>query len=492
VIAINKPWSGGKARVLGSSPVLLVRVSISLLAAGLFAMAGACGDDTAGPGGAGGAGGADGGGGAGGIAVIPCTFQVNAQVSPTMATVGIVTWSTDLKGVAAAHIDFGLDEGYGMSAPVDLAGADHRTLLLGMKQNRTYHYRIVAASARGGCISPDYTLTTGVLLNGLPRIIVLDKSKAATVYGGFLVAGQYLPVPPGGMPAYIADADGDLVWAYPHVRDATGVRMSYDGNYLWINSANVPSSQGAVVHRVAMDGSTDEDLSDRFAGLNHQLTVLPDETVAFFAYGESGCEDLKEYSPATGQVRTVVNAGAAQGGASACHLVNLEHSRVDDTLVFSDMQSQAVVKVRRGDGRTVWIVNGPHATFTGATWIGAQHSLHLLGVDRFMLFNNNTRRPTDGPLGTGDGSIVMELALDLEAKTVRQVWSYKAEPGIQNDVMGDVQRLPNGNTVVAFSTVGVLQEVAPDGTLLQEWTWPLGASFGYIEKRATLYGPPPR
>jgi hypothetical protein len=86
----------------------------------------------------------------------------------------------------------------------------------------------------------------------------------------------------------------------------------------------------------------------------------------------------------------------------------------------------------------------------------------------------------------------MELALDLDAKTVRQVWSYKADPGIQNDVMGDVQRLPNGNTVVAFSTVGVLQEVAPDGTLLQEWTWPLGASFGYIEKRATLYGPPPR
>jgi len=58
--------------------------------------------------------------------------------------------------------------------------------------------------------------------------------------------------------------------------------------------------------------------------------------------------------------------------------------------------------------------------------------------------------------------------------------------------MGDTQRLPNGNTVIAYSNKGVLHEVSADGTLLEEWTWPLGASFGYIEKRATLYGPPPR
>ena len=34
-----------------------------------------------------------------------------------------------------------------------------------------------------------------------------------------------------------------------------------------------------------MDGMTDENLSAQFTGANHQLTVLPDETVAFYAYG---------------------------------------------------------------------------------------------------------------------------------------------------------------------------------------------------------------
>jgi branched-chain amino acid transport system ATP-binding protein len=63
--------------------------------------------------------------------------------------------------------------------------------------------------------------------------------------------------------------------------DVTGARMDYAGTHMWINSANVPSGM-AHVRRVSMDGATDEDLSSQFAGANHQLTVLPDETVAFF------------------------------------------------------------------------------------------------------------------------------------------------------------------------------------------------------------------
>jgi hypothetical protein len=59
-------------------------------------------------------------------------------------------------------------------------------------------------------------------------------------------------------------------------------------------------------------------------------------------------------------------------------------------------------------------------------------------------------------------------------------------------VMGDIQRMPNGNTVVAYSTRGVIHEVNAQGMLLQSITAAGTGNFGYIEKRATLYGPPPR
>ena len=58
--------------------------------------------------------------------------------------------------------------------------------------------------------------------------------------------------------------------------------------------------------------------------------------------------------------------------------------------------------------------------------------------------------------------------------------------------MGDVQRLKNGNTIVAYSTKGVVHEVNAKGMLLEAWSWPIGGALGYISKRKSLYGPPER
>ena len=94
-------------------------------------------------------------------------------------------------------------------------------------------------------------------------------------------------------------------------------------------------------------------------------------------------------------------------------------------------------------------------------------------------------------MGTGVGSGALEIKLDLSAKTVTKIWSYKASGSTyQTDVMGDLQRMANGNIVIAFGGKGVIQEIKPDGTVLQEMR--TTANFGYIQKRPTLYGPPPR
>jgi len=396
----------------------------------------------------------------------------------------------------SAKVDFGLTTDYGMTAPVDLKADMYKTLLLGMKASKMYHYRITASGSGGDCVSPDYTIMTGALTNGLPKIQLSPATASATgLFGGFLITGQYVQgAGASGSPAYILDADGDFVWWYNIGSDVTGARMSFDGTHMWINGANVPS--GTVhVHRVSMDGMVDEDLSSKFGGQNHQLTVLPDETVAFYGYGSNGCDDIKEYSPATGMTKTIVNAMTAHGGTGMCHLNNIQYWKADDSYVFSDLDNVCLTKIDR-TGKTIWIangINGIKSTFTGDTWAGGEHGIHLLAADDFIIFNNNSRGGGVGASGgTGDGSIAMEMKLDLSGKTMMKKWSYKASPGVQNDVMGDVQRMPNGNTIVGFSTKGVLHEVDANSKLLQTLTWPLGASFGYIEKRASLYGPPPK
>jgi hypothetical protein len=55
-----------------------------------------------------------------------------------------------------------------------------------------------------------------------------------------------------------------------------------------------------------------------------------------------------------------------------------------------------------------------------------------------------------------------------------------------------VQRLANGNTIVGYPIANIIREVSPAGEVLQELKWPRGSLFGYIQKRRSLYGPPPR
>jgi len=275
----------------------------------------------------------------------------------------------------------------------------------------------------------------------------------------------------------------------------TGVVMDYAGTHMWINN-HPPNLADAKVHRVSMDGMTDEDLSSQMSELSHQLTVLPDETVAFYASdgGTDGCSDIKERAP-DGTVRTIVNSQKALGTTGQCHVNDIQYSKEDDTLVFSDHIHCAVAKIRRTDGSVVWILNGATKTFTGDSWLGSEHGIQILGLDDFLIFNNNSRSivGTTIPqsMGTGDGSGALEIKLDLTAKTVTKIWSYKASgTAYQTDVMGDLQRLANGNLVIAFGGKGIIQEIKPDGTVLQEMR--TTTNFGYIQKRATLYGPPPR
>ena len=51
------------------------------------------------------------------------------MLSDAISTVGILTFSTDLGAVDGGYIEFGLDESYGLRAPIGVDEAEYRTLL---------------------------------------------------------------------------------------------------------------------------------------------------------------------------------------------------------------------------------------------------------------------------------------------------------------------------------------------------------------------------
>jgi hypothetical protein len=400
--------------------------------------------------------------------------------------------------VDEAEIEYGVDTSYGMSAPVDLTQADYRTVLLGMKQNHDpYHYRIKARAGGTECVGADNVFSgkTATKPNAVKSPTVTTSDKTA-LFGGFIVMEGYrLNSTGGGDYAFILDADGEVVWWYQPTNfgSLSVAKMTYDGKSIWIANDNVPQ-QTAHVGRLSMDGMTWEDKSTEFANMNHDLTVLPDETVIFIAYGSNGCDDVKERSP-NGTVRTIVNSGKAFGNSTACHCNAIQYDPSDDTVIVSEDNHSGYFKTDR-QGTIKWVLNGGSSFNSfdksggGATgWVG-NHNLHILGPDHLLFFNNGV---SAYQAGTKPAS-AREIKLNMTAMTTSEVWKYESSPSINNGVMGDVQRLDNGNTIVAYSTAGTIHEVDANKTVVQKLVWSglSSAGFGYITKRKTLYGAPPR
>ena len=83
-----------------------------------------------------------------------------------------------------------------------------------------------------------------------------------------------------------------------------------------------------------------------------------------------------------------------------------------------------------------------------------------------LMFNNG---------GVGMNSMAYELMLDLNAHTATRVWTY--DGGSSSFVLGDIQRLSNGNTLVTYSIEGKIVELDPDWNEVQTFSVRVGSLF---------------
>jgi hypothetical protein len=470
-----------------------------------------------------------------------CRIDVSSELSSAIPTVGIVTWSTNLSALDAAHIEFGRDTNYGAVAPVDLSEPNHRALLLGMTTSTEYHFRVVASSGSTSCVSDDHTLTTGPIDNGLalPSVVTNSPDEVAP---GFLIASRFegggpgpeggiRVMPPnaggegggpgdtmfggeGGVPGgmvgiagapggvmnggpdggsgesllYILNPAGEAVWwlTVP-IGEVSRVVMSYDGKSMLAMSLNVAGTPLGQAVKVSMDGLDVETIS--VPNAHHDFTITPDGDLVFILKSDDDCDDVTRLS-SNGEWTRVFRvadafgsklAGAGAGG-ERCHTNSLHYNANDDSFTFSVLNMNSYVKVSAA-GELQWVLGGVASHFggDGAEW-ERQHGHQMLDAGGLLFFNNRD-------LGAGDeGSLAIEVKLDQDSGMAERVWTY--DGGVNSPVLGDVQRLPNGNTLVTYSASGVIHQANAAGTLVQELTWAIGGAIGYVNHRPTLYGPP--
>lgn len=128
-----------------------------------------------------------------------------------------------------------------------------------------------------------------------------------------------------------------------------------------------------------------------------------------------------------------------------------------------------------------------------ADWIPADHP----GAGNVLLFNNGNNRPG------GAYSTVDEIVLPVDSAGRYRLppgrawepreanWSYAAptKSDLFSMVVGGVQRLPNGNTLICAGASGTLLEVTPQKELVWKFVNPIAGSFaGYSADRPRRIG----
>ncbi|HWK53303.1 MAG TPA: arylsulfotransferase family protein, partial [Hyphomicrobiales bacterium] len=107
--------------------------------------------------------------------------------------------------------------------------------------------------------------------------------------------------------------------------------------------------------------------------------------------------------------------------------------------------------------RLVWATKGP--------WLG-QHDPHILDNGNLLLFDNNG----DFTPEQGDSRV-----LEFDPDTLELQWQYtgSADEPLHSVIRSEVQRLPNGNTLITESSQGRILEVAPDHSIVWEFVNPV-------------------
>src|SRR5262249_13720735 len=113
-------------------------------------------------------------------------------------------------------------------------------------------------------------------------------------------------------------------------------------------------------------------------------------------------------------------------------------------------------------------VSGGHTA-----WGGEQHGTQLLDSS-ILIFANQ---------GTAGKSQAVEYGTDGHL-----IKAFSANGGSNVTNFADVHRLSTGNRIITYSTSGRMQEVDSSDTVVLEVKG--GGSFGYVEFRDSLYGPP--
>ena len=419
-------------------------------------------------------------------ATTACRFTLSKnELSARIPTVGAIEWSLNGEVPSSAKVVFNLrgaessNVNRGGEAPVDLGKANYRTLLLGLKPSRDYSFHIEATRGSRTCVSERYDLPTTGSLPDAPTIDVqvVQRSKREP---GFIVTSSGTSLPAS---AFIIDGDGDVVWYVDAPQNPTRALMDDAGENMWMLALNLVN-QGGEMRYVSMDGERAQYDVPGLERAHHDFTMMPGGKVAALAWSGPGIDPESELvirSP-DGTLTTAFTIGSNLYASETYHANAVHYVPFDGGFTIADRNPGVFVKVS-ATGVPEWQLGGQCGDAPAGSNCAAQewqinHGHQLFEDGTFVMFNNRST----------DLAHVIEYNLHSDESSFSPVIVSEYTGAASSSNLGDVQRLPGGNTLVTYSAEGKIVELDPSWNTVQSFL----VRVGYSSWRPTLYGPPSR
>jgi hypothetical protein len=372
-----------------------------------------------------------------------------------------VSWDSP----AEATVEFRVGDEAWMVTP---ATTEPEALLLGIPYDSGFTFRVVAEQEGEAVVGEEHSGTTGSLPDDAPPASLvsadpegMDPSVRWVLQG---MAGAH------GWTT-IHDRQGRTVWARPTpgLNTTLYARPSYDGHDLLIDHDSYwsafDSGAASQVVRMKIDGTLIATYDT--PGLHHPFVELADGSIAYGAV--DGAEETLDILRPDGSIDSIWDCTAFHamvGVSSYCQSNTLSWNEQDDTFLFSLYSDETVIEIDHATGESLrWFGHdqGSWAFSEGSDAFYWQHGAHFTPAGTLL---------TSTHLDAESEELVMrEYQLDEENEQLVEIWSFGADEGITAGIMGDVFRLPNGNTLHNMGSGLRLREVTPAGDVVWDLAW---------------------
>jgi len=445
--------------------------------------------------------------------------------SETIEAIPFVRWTAPKS--ASGHVTYGLTSSTERQTP-SRSGSEQSHPILGLKAGSSYQVEAVTTFADGTTerCGP-LEVTTPQPPAELKRFLVTVEpdEERTELWGGYILTTL---IQTDTAWTVLLDQDGDYVWWYPMPEDAIVVTSlpSLDGaGVAWGEYDRLKQRDIGLVRQVRLDGTftqttrtylghhgfiehddgnlgwlalTFEEVPNPQAEKGGTLLLASDEILEAPVGEMDETAHTERFNMfAEGGMEVGLSCGHQRADFDRYGYEDLHEWTHTNSIVFVPEESayflyskytDSLIKLAR-DGKTkrlerIWQIGGRGSEFTFAdgspTWSEEDPSAlwnhgHLSHVwsGGFALFDNGDHK-------LDDTSRLVEYRINEAEKTIEEVYAWADHAGGHTASMGDVRKLPGGNYLAGWSSLGRINEVDPN---TGERVWEVQGDLGLVVGR---------